>query len=688
MRKAARFGVVALVLLVSGCSPPVASDHSSARLVASSARSSPPLGRGGMPPSSNPSLTGHGPALGALGVAITVGERDYTVSLVSTSGQVVAQAKALLPTIPSTSTCSQPGCDRLSYPLTSTSDSRVYFLDGDVTVKYLMPTGETGVATTITAGPKTLVAFAVSPDDRRIAVSLLDYSALPGGQIKLHMYAADVGGDNRVDFFSGQGVAEWPIGWHSGQLVVALAAGAGAAAANPYAAAEYHVVDPATGNRLVVIGHPSENTGPTCTFGPVVAAGAACYKAANGQTELGIQGWNGAYTLVQRTSAATNPVLALSPDGTEIAAQLSGNPDGPLAVFGQTVTFAGAGTPLAWFDDNHILVRKANQLGVYELNSQKLQPLSFGGAFGGSIPGDLDISGMPDGRGAAQVAYDSANHFAVMFGGDGPNGPLGDTWTWNGRRWTPVPTDIAPSARQGGAFIYDPVRHVSVMFGGAGQGGWGDPLGETWTFDGSRWTRQLPTTSPSPRAFAAVTFDTKRGVVVLFGGYTGQTFLNDVWTWDGANWTQQASSLPPMYPLGLAYRSADDSMLLVGQAAGAGIQAGVQTWTYAQQTWRPQTPAGAPSCIDHYGGSAEDVQKGALVFFGGYCPNSTVVWNGSAWSETTPKPSPAARGNEAGRPAMTYDPDLGVVLLFGGVANGTYFNDMWAWDGAAWSNVG
>jgi hypothetical protein len=47
-----------------------------------------------------------------------------------------------------------------------------------------------------------------------------------------------------------------------------------------------------------------------------------------------------------------------------------------------------------------------------------------------------------------------------------------------------------------------------------------------------------------------------------------------------------------------------------------------------------------------------------------------------------------ARGNEAGRPAMTYDPDLRAVLLFGGVGNGTYFNDLWAWDGAAWTNAG
>jgi hypothetical protein len=31
---------------------------------------------------------------------------------------------------------------------------------------------------------------------------------------------------------------------------------------------------------------------------------------------------------------------------------------------------------------------------------------------------------------------------------------------------------------------------------------------------------------------------------------------------------------------------------------------------------------------------------------------------------------------------MAYDPDHKVVLLYGGSGGGTYFNDLWAWDGA------
>jgi hypothetical protein len=37
---------------------------------------------------------------------------------------------------------------------------------------------------------------------------------------------------------------------------------------------------------------------------------------------------------------------------------------------------------------------------------------------------------------------------------------------------------------------------------------------------------------------------------------------------------------------------------------------------------------------------------------------------------------------------MTYDPDLQSVLLFGGVGSGTYFSDLWAWDGGSWARIG
>lgn len=301
-----------------------------------------------------------------------------------------------------------------------------------------------------------------------------------------------------------------------------------------------------------------------------------------------------------------------------------------------------------------------------------------------------DAGSVPEGRGAAQLAYDTTRHVAVLFSGNGSNGLTSGTWTWDGRQWSQVQVNVAPQPRLGGAFIYDSVRHVSLLFGGATDTGAGNALNDTWTFDGTRWSLLSPATAPSPRAFSVVAFDSHRGLVVLFGGYAAQSGLNDVWTWDGTNWTQvaSASSPPNLFPLGLAYRQSDDSLLLAGQSAGGGgITSAVQSWSYVQQTWSQVTSSTAVPCVDHYGASAEDVQRGKLVFFGGYCTGATVQWDGSAWTQIAPTSSPVNRGNEAGRPAMTYYADHQVVLLFGGVGSGNYFNDLWSWDGAGWTKV-
>ena len=74
---------------------------------------------------------------------------------------------------------------------------------------------------------------------------------------------------------------------------------------------------------------------------------------------------------------------------------------------------------------------------------------------------------------------------------------------------------------------YDPATGNVVLFGGA------DALqrfGDTWTWDGTTWTKQAPATSPPARYSASMAYDAATGNVVLFGGQGG-AFLGDTWTW-------------------------------------------------------------------------------------------------------------------------------------------------------------
>jgi len=75
---------------------------------------------------------------------------------------------------------------------------------------------------------------------------------------------------------------------------------------------------------------------------------------------------------------------------------------------------------------------------------------------------------------------------------------------------------------------YDPATGNIVLFGGRHyQGNFAD----TWTWDGSTWTKQHPATSPPTRINAPMAYDAATGNVVLFAGYGSNDWLGDTWTW-------------------------------------------------------------------------------------------------------------------------------------------------------------
>ena len=76
---------------------------------------------------------------------------------------------------------------------------------------------------------------------------------------------------------------------------------------------------------------------------------------------------------------------------------------------------------------------------------------------------------------------------------------------------------------------YDTVRQQALLFGGY----LANDLGDTWTFDGTNWTQQAVSTSPSARSGPQLAWDARIGRAVLFGGVEyrpgGPTFLDDTW---------------------------------------------------------------------------------------------------------------------------------------------------------------
>lgn len=184
--------------------------------------------------------------------------------------------------------------------------------------------------------------------------------------------------------------------------------------------------------------------------------------------------------------------------------------------------------------------------------------------------------------------YDVRRNRFVAFGGSARQGQAyGDTWEFDGDNWTRVPT-ASPPARQAHSMVYDQQRSRTVVFGGMGLGPAGQrppPLGDTWEFDGRSWSEKR-VMGPSPRFGAGVAYDSKRGVVILFGGVAAEGFRGDTWSWNGTEWRKLADTGPEARGMGyLAYDAARDRVVLFGGRKGYPDGDLNDTWEWDGDVW-------------------------------------------------------------------------------------------------------
>lgn len=101
------------------------------------------------------------------------------------------------------------------------------------------------------------------------------------------------------------------------------------------------------------------------------------------------------------------------------------------------------------------------------------------------------------------------------------------------------PLADTPIARSHTAMTFDNRRGVVIVFGGSNGTG---TLNDTWEYDGFHWYQVYTTTSPPPRADHRIEYDPHRDIVVLFGGEnwqeSGKVVYGDLWEYDGQNWKQ------------------------------------------------------------------------------------------------------------------------------------------------------
>jgi hypothetical protein len=312
---------------------------------------------------------------GAYGVLVgPQSGATYTVSLVGTDAKVVASAQA---SAPGAVTCANAAAGVVPLPV-STSNSRLYFMDGQGVVRFLSPKGDTGRATNVPIGPARRSMFSVSPEDQRIAVIVDDFNST-GAATRL--YVEDLnGGGNHVELFTEAGAYTlWPIGWHgTNNLVVAkvpaCTQGGGFGCCGPQ---ELHVVDPATAVRRFTIG------GSGCVIsGPPTPAGASCETTTS---TAKVYDWTAGLLRTYPIPGLGMGPIYLSPNGQHLA--LSTNPGETTVEGAKTLSMTVCG----WIDDTHILAGgdTQQQPRVGDINSGTIVPVAAQGDCGGRLPGGL-----------------------------------------------------------------------------------------------------------------------------------------------------------------------------------------------------------------------------------------------------------------------------------------------------------
>lgn len=307
--------------------------------------------------------------------------------------------------------------------------------------------------------------------------------------------------------------------------------------------------------------------------------------------------------------------------------------------------------------------------------------------------------------------YDHALAAVVAQGGT-----LADRHRWTGSAWTPLPSIQGPAL--GNQQIIDvPAAGLLLHVGGLGNSTVGTA---THVYRAGAWTQidhslgwflpELICHDPGRDVFVA--FDRR----ARFGmAYNRTGFLRH--------------DLPPLATRleGLAYDPVRSRLVALGEA-GAG---NVRCWEHDGQQWLagPLPPSGALGALAWHARMQRVVAKGnpTLLSYDGaaWTPFGTPVpsqgnsliydaardrllipaapqsgawavaeWDGSQWYTITPAQSPTSRFSATTQQAFAYDPVRQRTVAFGGRNYGppnpggpswVFFNDLWEWDGATWS---
>lgn len=234
-----------------------------------------------------------------------------------------------------------------------------------------------------------------------------------------------------------------------------------------------------------------------------------------------------------------------------------------------------------WEEEFITMVGCGGEYGPYENETWAFNP-GTGNWQKKSPSGDI-----PEGA-AHAAAYDGSGKI-VLFGGHTVGNAVSTrTWIYDipADSWTEVHPAATPTARHRHSMAYHSPGKVLLFGGGQSDD---TPYGDTWIYDvaANNWTEVTTSTSPSPRVYGRLTYDSRNNVIMLFGGkeeisLPPAIYYNDTWIFDPLvnEWKRQE----PLYPDGtpeerdqhaIAYEQAKAATILFSGSSGD-----ADTWLY------------------------------------------------------------------------------------------------------------
>ncbi|MCI4331198.1 MAG: hypothetical protein L3K19_05055 [Thermoplasmata archaeon] len=238
-------------------------------------------------------------------------------------------------------------------------------------------------------------------------------------------------------------------------------------------------------------------------------------------------------------------------------------------------------------------------------------------------------------------------------------------------------------ARWGEAFAVDSQDNLDLFFGG--QGTAGTLHNDSWITDDAtirNVTDGLGTSSPPPLVGATMTFDPAANYFLLFGGARNPGVLsNETWEFSAArvawvNLTGHVGTPPPAQAFAPMAWDARDGYVLLESTVGP-----FPVWTFASGLWTHRNLSAPP--LRTGAALSADPQVASLILFGGTTGSGSMAdtwaFSGGAWQRLSLPHAPPPSSNGS----LAFDPISSVLLEFGGSAS----SDTWGFNGTDWSRL-